>query len=154
MYKYKYTKLFQEIENGKPIPERGMVIGYEKDILILAFYNTESTLQRRDSEAPEKQELDHSVNGEGEQEKPPADDAWKQNAQSLGEAVERTVSGLAESNPTYLESQKDRDDEQGMKRIGVPIKLQEDMFTMLFVSTLWSEYIYVLQKDDRIRKEK
>ena len=72
----------------------------------------------------------------------------------MGEAVERTVRGLAESNPTYLEHQKERDDEQGMKRIGVPIKLQEDMFTMLFVSTLWSEYIYVLQKDDRIRKEK
>ena len=41
-----------------------------------------------------------------------------------------------------------------MKRIGVPIKLQEDMFTMLFVSTLFSEYIYVLQKDDKIRKER
>ena len=28
------------------------------------------------------------------------------------------------------------------------------MFTMLFVSTLFSEYIYVLQKDDKIRKER
>ena len=55
---------------------------------------------------------------------------------------------------TYLEIENTRDDEQGMKRIGEKIKLQEDMFTMLFVSTLFSEYIYVLQKDDKLRKEK
>ena len=54
-----------------------------------------------------------------------------------------------------MEIENDRaDDEQGMKRIGVPIKLQEDMFTMLFVSTLFSEYIYVLQKEDKERKKK
>ena len=72
----------------------------------------------------------------------------------MGDAVERVVRGLAGDAPSYLESQKKRDDEQGMKRIGVPIKLQEDMFTMLFVSTLFSEYIYVLQRNHREHQER
>ena len=55
---------------------------------------------------------------------------------------------------TYLEIENTRDDEQGMKRIGEKIKLQEDMFTMLFVSTLFSEYIYVLQRNHREHQER
>ena len=44
MYKHKYTKLFYEIKENGDIeqPERGMVIGYDKDVLILSFYDKES----------------------------------------------------------------------------------------------------------------
>ena len=74
VYKHRYTKLFQETdENGILLePEQGMVIGYDKDILILSFYLTSSTKKNPHKKieasvkSNDKSVLDPSVNAEGE----------------------------------------------------------------------------------------
>ena len=103
----------------------GLAVAYGQDILIIAFYSE----NEKDSEG------NH------------------QNSKTVGDHLENHISMLNEDVQTYFEKQKDRDDESGPMRIAKPIKLSPDMYTMLYVSTIHSEYIYVLQKK-RIEKKK
>ena len=100
-----------------------MVVALRGDILIIAFYDKTKEDERADPQS--------------------------------SEVVRKHVNAHMErlTSPNYLTAQdEDRGDESGPRRIGNQLHLQLDMYTMLYVSTIYSEYYYVRDKKDKEKK--
>jgi hypothetical protein len=63
----------------------------------------------------------------------------------------------------YTNKQEERESGAGPTRIGSPVKLEFDLYSMLFVTTMYPDYIYAFKQkkaesdkimDDLIQKEK
>ena len=50
------------------------------------------------------------------------------------------------TSKTYLEKTRDRKDGTGEFRVGKPMVTEFDLYSMLYVTTLYPEYVYLIKK--------
>ena len=64
--------------------------------------------------------------------------------------VQNRIEEFLKDSMSYMKNKKQNaDDGAGELRIGTPLKLELDMYALLYITSLYSEYIYVIDKKHR-----